>query len=69
MKSKAQEKFEEERKDLNEKELLMEVLYANYLTYKSQESTRSNTKIIVNFLVFYLILGLLVAAMMIIGVN
>jgi hypothetical protein len=69
MKSKAQLKFEEERKDLTDRELMLEILYANYLTYRSQEKTRSNTSMVVNFLVFYLLVGLVIAGMVFIGVN
>lgn len=57
MKSKAQLKFEEQRKDLTDREIMLELLYANYLTYRAANNTRSNT----GTLVWFVIIGVLVS--------
>ncbi|USD26859.1 hypothetical protein [Flagellimonas marinaquae] len=61
MKSKAQLKFEEQRKDLTDREIMMEILYANYLSYRSSEAVRSNTSKLVWFVVIGIILSIVSA--------
>lgn len=60
MKSEAQKKFEKEREALSEKEILMEILYANFLTYQKTEDVRSNTAKLVNIIMAYIVVMLFV---------
>lgn len=57
MKSQAQQRFEKDRDNLNDREIMMEILYANYLNYKSTEAVRSNTSKLVWFVVIGIILS------------
>jgi hypothetical protein len=57
MKSKAQEKFENDRKDLSDREIMMEILYASYLNYRSTEGVRSNTAT----LIWFVIIGVVIS--------
>ncbi len=57
MKSKAQQHFEEQRKDLTDREIMLELLYANYLTYRAANNTRANT----NTLVWFVVIGIVIS--------
>jgi len=56
MKSKAQEKFEERRKDHTDRELMLELLYSNWKVWDATERTRSNSSTLVWFVVIGIIL-------------
>lgn len=68
MKSKAQIKFEEERKDLSDREVQMEVLYSNFLNYQTNEKIRQNTSKLVNIVVLGIIFSIIVSVGLIAGV-
>lgn len=66
MKSKAQQKFEESRKDYTDRELMLELLYSNWKVQEATEKTRSNTSTIVWIVVIGIILSIISA---IVGVG
>ncbi|MCR9263341.1 MAG: hypothetical protein NXH86_04245 [Flavobacteriaceae bacterium] len=61
MKSKGQLKFEEDRKDLSDREIQMEILYACYIGYRTAERTRENTAKLVNLIVLGVIFSIIIS--------
>ncbi|MGB2525655.1 hypothetical protein [Flagellimonas sp. SN16] len=61
MKSKGQLKFEEDRKDLSDREIQMEILYACYIGYKTAERTRQNTSKLINLIVLGIIFSIIIS--------
>ncbi len=51
--------FESQRQDYIEKDLQMEMLYTNWLTYEAAEKTRRNTNTIIWIIVISLVLSLI----------
>ena len=61
-KSQKRIEFESNRKDYTEKDIQMEILYTNWLTYEAAEKTRGNTNTIVWIIVVSGVLSLIVGA-------
>lgn len=61
MKSKAQLKFEESRKDYSDREIIIELLYSNWKIQEATEKTRSNTSSLVWYVVIVIILSIIFA--------
>lgn len=62
-KSKKQIAFEEERKDLSDRDLKVELLYSNWLNYTANEKNRKNTSNIVWIIVIGIVLTVINAMM------
>jgi len=60
MKTTAQQKFEESRKDYSDKEIQMELLYSNYTIFEATNSTKSNT----GFIVWVIIIGIILSVVL-----
>lgn len=58
MKSQKQQKFESDRQHLTEREVMMELLYATYLNYRSTEAVRTNTSTLVWFVIIGVVLSI-----------
>lgn len=58
MKSKAQQAFEEKRKDYSDRDIQMESLYLQWLIQNKTERTRANT----SSLVWFVIIGIIIMA-------
>ncbi|WP_421810547.1 hypothetical protein [Flagellimonas sp.] len=61
MKSKAQLKFEESRKEYSDREIMIELLYSNWKIQEATEKTRSNTSSLVWYVVIVIILSIIFA--------
>lgn len=61
MKSKAQLKFEDSRKDYSDREIMIELLYSNWKIQEATEKTRSNTSSLVWYIVIVIILSIIFA--------
>ena len=59
MKTTAQKKFEESRKDYSDKEIQIEILYSNWKIQEATEKTRANTSTIVWIIVIGIIISVL----------
>ena len=61
MKSQKQIKFEEQRKDLTDREIQMEILYSNWVLQNQTGRTRSNISVITGILILGIILSVLLS--------
>lgn len=59
MKTTAQQKFEESRKDYSDREIQIEILYSNWKIQEATEKTRANTSTIVWIVVIGIIISVL----------
>ncbi len=59
MKTTAQKKFEESRKDYSDREIQIEILYSNWKIQEATEKTRANTSTIVWIVVIGIIISIL----------
>ena len=59
MKTTAQKKFEESRKDYSDNEIQIEILYSNWKIQEATEKTRANTSTIVWIVVIGIIISVL----------
>lgn len=56
-KTKRQERFENERQNYSDRDILIELLYTNWLIYQNTEKNRSNTSVIVWIIVVSVLLS------------